>query len=71
MSKVGRGEKWRVIFVILGWGVVILGVIFVILRVRFVILRVRFVILRVRFVILGVRWGEKCLVRLLIENPSQ
>ena len=50
MSKVGRGEKWRVIFVILGWGVVILGVIFVILRVR---------------------WGEKCLVRLLIENPSQ
>ena len=64
MSKVGRGEKWRVIFVILGWGVVILGVIFVILRVRFVILRVRFVILRVR-------WGEKCLVRLPIENPSQ
>ena len=57
MSKVGRGEKWRVIFVILGWGVVILGVIFVILRVRFVILRVR--------------WGEKCLVRLPIENPSQ
>ena len=24
-----------------------------------------------RFVILRVRWGEECLGRLLIENPSQ